>query len=173
MAPARKVSKTKFDHKVKQKRIEGREKQLRAAVRYFRENNCKGSAAISAGICPDIKDPRTIKKYLNGELAIGNEKEYCSVLTNDEEDLLVKYIKDKSRALQPTKRKDLNKVIIQMLKLRVAVNKKQKGGGRKYIPLLKSARTALSNGHAGRAFWLRFNEKHPGTSFLYCVPRYG
>ena len=67
-------------------------------MKYCRENNCKGFAAISAGVCPDIKDPRTINRRLSAELSTGNEKDYGKVLTND---LLVQFRKKKSQALQP------------------------------------------------------------------------
>ena len=54
---------------------------------------------ISAGVCPTIKDQRTINKRLDGKIITGSEKEYCSILTVDEEELVVKYIKSKNRAL--------------------------------------------------------------------------
>lgn len=89
MAPTKKPARSKFEHQVKQKRIYERQKHLRVAVQYCRRNNFRGSAAISAGVCPDIKDSRTINKRLDGVLLIGKEKEYCHVLTDAEEDLLV------------------------------------------------------------------------------------
>ena len=159
MAPTTKSAKSKFEHQVKQKRICEREKQLREAVQYCITNNCRGSAAISAGVCPKIKSRITIDKRLDGVLPIGKEKEYCQVLTNAEEDLLVQFVKHKCQALQPTKRRELNQIIIKMLKLRAATNKKMKGG-RKYIPLSDSAKSALSRGHVGRAFCVRFDMKH-------------
>ena len=37
-----------------------KEEEIERAVAYCTENNVHGWAAISAGICPSIKDPRTI-----------------------------------------------------------------------------------------------------------------
>ena len=72
---------------------------------YCKAKNCRGFAAISAGICPDIKDKRTINRRLVGEVISGKEKQYCSILTDEEEEILVMFIKNKNRALQPVNRK--------------------------------------------------------------------
>ena len=154
----RKSANSKFEHKIKQRSMDMKERQLQLAVSYCKENNCRGFAAISEGICPDIKDQRTINRRLDGKVTTGKEKQYCRILTNEEEDILVKFIKNKNRALQPVNRKELNKVIIQMLKLRDATNKMK--GGRKYIPLSPAAQTAVLKGDPGRFVWMRFDKKH-------------
>ena len=120
MASKRKLkpAKSTFEHIIKQKRIDDRVKQLEKAIQYCKETNCKGQAAISAGICPDIKDPRTITRHLEGKIKVGQEKEYCQILTCDEEEILVQYIKNKNEALQSVRRNELNEVIMKMLKLR-------------------------------------------------------
>ena len=148
---------------MKQVRMDERQRQLDVAVKYCEEKQCKGFAALSAGVCPDIKDPRTINRRLNGSVTSGKEKDYCKVLTNTEEELLVQYMKNKDRGLQPTKRKELNAVIVQMLKLRDATNKTMRGE-RKYIPLSRAAKMVLSNGYAGQAFWCRFDQDHADLS---------
>ena len=81
MAPKRKTpcAKTKFEHKIKQRRINLKEKHLTAAVDYCKKNNCRGYAAISAGVCPSIKDQRTINKRMDGKIHTGHEKDYCRV----------------------------------------------------------------------------------------------
>ena len=84
----------------------------------------------------------------NYRLVLKND--YRKLLT-EEENILVQSIKNKSLAPQLAKRKDLKKVTIQMLKLRAATNKKMKVG-RKYIPLSRTAKTALSNGHVCELF---------------------
>ena len=86
-----KPAKSSFEHLVKQKKIDERERQLEIAVQYCREHNCRGYAAISAGVCPLVKDKRTINGRLDGTIIAGKEKEYCKILTEDEEDLLVIY----------------------------------------------------------------------------------
>ena len=49
---------------VLQQSLKKRNQQLKDAVEYCRKNKCKGQKAISAGVCPQIKDPRTINKRL-------------------------------------------------------------------------------------------------------------
>ena len=39
----RKAAKSKFKHKIKQMRIDGKEKQLDLALKYCKENNCRGT----------------------------------------------------------------------------------------------------------------------------------
>ena len=116
-----------LEHKIKQKRIDDKNEQLNKTIAFCIDNNCRGYAAISAGVCPDIKDRRTINRRLDKELNIGTEKEYCQALTNMGEKIIVNYIKNKSEALQPVRRRDLNEVIIQMLKLRDISNRRMKG----------------------------------------------
>ena len=41
--------------------------ELNHAIQYCKENNVRGYAAIAAGICPSIKDPRTINKHLSND----------------------------------------------------------------------------------------------------------
>ena len=79
MSPTRKrkAANSKFEHKIKQWNMDKKERQL--AVSYCKKNICRGFAAISAGICPDIKDQRTINQRLDGK-----EKQYCKILTDDE-----------------------------------------------------------------------------------------
>ena len=161
MMPTRKFkpAKSSFEHVVKQKKIDERERQLGIAVQYCREHNCRGYAAISAGVCPLIKDNRTINRRLDDTITTGKEKEYCKILTEDEEDLLVRYIKNKRLSYQPANRQDLNDVIIKMLKLRSAANKKSYG--RRYIRLSDAAKAAIRNETVGQSFWQRFDAKHP------------
>ena len=65
-----KVAKTNFEHQIKQKRMDAKAKQLEAAVQYCIENGCRGRAAISANICPDIHDRRTIDRRLDQGIII-------------------------------------------------------------------------------------------------------
>ena len=39
-----------------------RQDEISAAVKYCVENNCKGCKAITSGLFPTIKDPRTINR---------------------------------------------------------------------------------------------------------------
>ena len=49
-----------------QANIRQRNIELQNAVRFCQENNVRGYAAIAAGICPSIKDGRTINNRLDG-----------------------------------------------------------------------------------------------------------
>ena len=44
-----------------------RHDEISAAVKYCVENNCKGYKAITSGLFPTIKDPRTINRHLPKE----------------------------------------------------------------------------------------------------------
>ena len=49
-------------------------------------NNVRGYSAIKSGLFPLVKNRRTIDKRLDGVIVTGTEKEYCSILTSEEED---------------------------------------------------------------------------------------
>ena len=80
MAPSKRSAKSKHEHHSKQKRINERERQLKAAVQYCINNNCRGSKAITAGLCSMIKSRLTINKRLDGSVNTGNKKEYRQIL---------------------------------------------------------------------------------------------
>ena len=71
--------------------------QIEEAIRYCNVNNVRGWAALKTGQFPLIKDGRTINSHLDGLVKNGSEKEYCSVLTVEEENALVRHIKNKNR----------------------------------------------------------------------------
>lgn len=147
-------AKTISEHNIKQRRVNNKSEQLGKALNYCRANNCTGRAAIANGICPDIKDARTINRRLNGEIEVGKEKEYCQILTCDEEIILVNFIKNKSQAFQPDRRKDCHEIIIQMLKSRNDLNEQTKGK-----KLSSNSRKVLETGKIGKDFWRRFEAK--------------
>ena len=66
-----------------------RECQLRDAVGYCTKNSCRGWTAVKSSLFPLIKYCHTINKGLDGMATIGEEKEYCSILTAEEEKALV------------------------------------------------------------------------------------
>ena len=131
-------------------------RQIGEAVKYCKENNCKGKMALSTGNFPLIKDHKTIARRLNGDIIHGNEKLHVSILLPEEEDCLVRYAKNKARAMQPLYRKDMNDIVMNILRVRVAANKKLKSG-RKYVKLSKVATDALEKGKVSRYFWERFD----------------
>ena len=132
--------------------------QVAAAVEYCKVNNCRGKKALSTGLFPMIKDHKTITRRLDGEVISGHEKDHVSILLPEEEEVLVTYALNKSRAMQPLKRKDMNDLIMNILRIRVAANKKLRGG-RKCVKLSKPAQDALQKGHVSKYFWLRFDAK--------------
>ena len=77
--------------------IDKKKQQLEEAVEWCRVNNKRVWAAINSGNFPLIKDLRTINKRLDGTIQTGKEKEYCSIFTNDEEESLVRHVKNKNR----------------------------------------------------------------------------
>ena len=71
--------------------------QLNDAVQWCHENNKRGWAAINSGKFPLIKDLRTINKRLDGVIETGKEKQYCSIFTVEEEESIVRHVKNKNR----------------------------------------------------------------------------
>lgn len=77
--------------------INSKKEELNAAVKWCQENNKRGWAAVNSGLFPGIKDLRTINKRLDGIITTGKEKEYCSVFTTEEEETIVRHIRNKNR----------------------------------------------------------------------------
>ena len=90
MDPPRKhqTGESKFDHVVKQKRIDERKRQLKEAVKYCRENNCKGFAAIGRAYAQIWR----IQEQSIEDWEENYEKDHCKVMTNN---MLVQFIKNR------------------------------------------------------------------------------
>lgn len=146
-----------------QDQINGRRAQLLKAIDFCKENNCRGWKALATGHYPLVKSPYTINRYLdNTTLNVEHSKEYCSILSAEEEALLVKYLINKARAYQPFNRKDATKYILTMLSIRQQINKKA-GGGRKFKKLSLAAKATLDKKKLSRKFWERFDTKYKDT----------
>ena len=63
-------------------------------------NNVRGYAAIANKICQAIKDPHTINKYLDGRDLEKSKRQDFKIMTDEEEAILVRFLKNKSRDLQ-------------------------------------------------------------------------
>ena len=75
-----------------------REEQLNQAVAWCIANGKRGWAACNSWLFPLIRDRQTIKKtWFDGNVKTGEEKEYCSVLTVDEEEMIIHHVKNKNR----------------------------------------------------------------------------
>ena len=143
-----------------QEKINNRTTQLIGAIKYCKENKCRGWKALSTGLFPLVKSPRTINNILDGKSKHpSHAREYCSVLTMEEEAVLVSYIVNKARAYQPVNRKLIRDKILAMLNLRKKINRDCKGG-RKFKKLSPAACKVLKKGKLSRKFWERFDTKH-------------
>ena len=105
----------------------------------------------------DYDDGRAINRRLDGAVENSAEYESRSVLTIQEEDTLVRYLKNMNRCNQGVSRKGCEEVIIKMLELRRwGINKRKK----RFRPLSMSATTALEKRKISRLFWRRFDSEH-------------
>ena len=71
--------------------------QLQEAVDWCIINEARGWAALKTGMFPLIKDARSVNSRLDGGVQNGAEREYCSILTNKEEEAVVRHVKNKNR----------------------------------------------------------------------------
>ena len=106
---------------VNRKRTISKNQALQEAVQWCMDNGCKGWKAVKSGLFPEIKDPRTINSHFDKKLETGNEKSYCKILTNSEENSLIRYMKNRNRCLQSLSEKDVEKVVLLILKARMVV----------------------------------------------------
>ena len=97
----KKCTSGKIHRTVYQERVDRRKEQLDQAVLYCKDNDCRGWKALKTGLFPLVKSPYTVNRYLDGELSTLTVNEYCSLITAEEEDLLVTYLLNRNRAYQP------------------------------------------------------------------------
>ena len=154
--------------KISRKRVKSKQEQILAAVHFCRDNHCRGTKALGTGNYPLVKSPNTINNQLDGKTPTPEQsKDYCSIISSDEEEILVRTMVNKNRAYQPFNRNDANKLIMSMLKIRRTINQRVKGG-RKYKALSPAAKRLLEKHDSGvvpkkdhlRRFWERFDTKH-------------
>ena len=70
--------------------------QIDEALEWCIENNKRGWAAKATGLFPLIRDVKTINRRLDGLVKNQQEKDYCSILTDDEEHQIVDFIKKRT-----------------------------------------------------------------------------
>ena len=145
--------------KIAREVINEKDSQLEAAVEWCLSNNKRGWAALKTNDFPLLKDARAINRRLDGLVTNKAEYESRSILTNNEEQTLVGYMKNMNRCNQGVSRSDTTVVILKMLEIRKWGVRKY--GARRYNPLSKAANDALENKNVSRAFWRRFDSKHP------------
>ena len=165
MAPKKRLfyQDTKAKFVVREAVLSERQKQLLAAVEFCKTNNCKGQKAISSGICPLIKDRRTIDKALQEGCTASSSQTFSgrkdSILTPEEELQLVAFIKNKNRAGQGLKRDGARRMVHDILTIRKKVNMKIKGG-RRYVPLSRAANNFLITKRLSKSFWRKLEIRH-------------
>ena len=74
-----------------------KQQQINDALKWCEENRKRGWAALKTGMFPLVNDPKTINRRLDGVVKNEQEREYCSVLTVNEENQIVEHIKNKNR----------------------------------------------------------------------------
>ena len=145
--------------KVSAKKMKAREDEIKRAVQYCQDNNCKGYKALKNLDLQFVKDARTINQHLFGKVTTGLEKQHLKILTEKEEASLVKYLINRNRACQGLNDKQVEGVVLNIL--RVRKNIYRKGGRNRGIPLSQNAKRALESKHLGKSFFRRFNTKYP------------
>ena len=130
--------------------MEDKNKELDRAVKYCKDNKCKGYKAITDLQLQLIKDPRTINQHLAGNVITGNEKEKQRILTIKEEKSLVKYLVNRNRSCQGLSDNQVEGVVLNILRVRKQQNRK---GGRKHEPLSTNATRALQSKRVGRSYF--------------------
>ena len=158
--PRTKCTKSLAHRAIYQEKIDSRREQLIAALEYCKENNCRGKKALSTGLFPLVKSRDNIDRILDGKTKHPScAKEYCSILTQEEEAVIVSFIVNKARAYQPVNRQMIEERILALLRLRQQTNRSCKGG-RKFKKLSPAAKRSLDRGKLSRKFWERFDTKH-------------
>ena len=127
------------------------------AAQWCKENNCRGYQAVSKGIVQGI-DPRTINVVLDEKVEPRKQREYCSILTSDEETVLVRYLKNRVRCLQGLNMKETEALVLNILKVRRDVNRR---GGRAHIKLSTNAQSALLKNKVSRSFFSCLRTEYP------------
>lgn len=108
---------------------------------------------MKTGLSNLIKSRSTTDNRLDGKIITGCKKQYCSILTNEEEESVVRFVKNKNRCLQGINKKGLTNLILDSVKIRDYGNKKFKGG-RRYNSLSVNAKRALQSGKLSRSLIL-------------------
>ena len=150
---------TKTEARVTRSNIKTKQAQIRAAVKWCQENNTRSYAALKTGLFPLIKSRSTIDSRLDGKVVTGSEKQYPSILTNEEEESIVRFLKNKNLYLQEINKRELTTLILDIIKIRDHATKKYKGG-RGFCKLSANAKRALRTKKLNQSFWKRWNAKH-------------
>ena len=64
-----------------------------------------------------------INRNLDGKVINCQERSYCTILINEEEECIVSFLKNKNRCMEAVNKKDLEKLILDVLRIRKYTNK--------------------------------------------------
>ena len=145
--------------KVDAKKMNAKKTEIEHAVKYCRQFNCKGYRAIKELGLKYIKDARTINNHLQGKVITGDEKKDQRILTEKEEQSLVKYLINRNRPCQGLTDKQVEGVVLNILQVRQQHFKK--GGRNRGAPLSANAKLAIKKKRIGRSFFRRLNTRYP------------
>ena len=101
---------------------------------------------------------------MDGKVKTGAEKEYCSILTSEEEGDIVRHIMNNNHCLQGLNRKQISELIIKTLTVRKRLC--QKENWRRVRKLSKNTKSVLATNKLGKSFWTRFDAK-----YSKCIPK--
>ena len=90
------------------KKLFHKEKELKAAVAWCKKYNKGGFAALRTGLFPNIKCHKTINCRLSGKVVTGREKIHCSIMLPEEEESLVRHLRNRNRAFQAMNTQEVN-----------------------------------------------------------------
>ena len=103
--------------------------ELSRAVKYCQDKNVHGYSAVKTGLFPSIKDARTINKQLDEPKSTTKSKRSdCKILSDMEEQALVRFLKNKSCSVQGATHAEATKYIHDILRVRDHLDKQCKGG---------------------------------------------
>ena len=68
---------------------------------------CPWSSCSKDWAFPFDQDQETINRRLDGKIINGQERKYCRILTEEEEQTTVSYVKNKNRCLQDLNQSEL------------------------------------------------------------------
>ena len=71
-----------------------------------------------------IEDGEIINHRLDGKIINGQERKYCRILTEEEEQTIVSYMKNKNRCLKGVNQSELTKFILDVIKMKDYTNKR-------------------------------------------------
>ena len=86
-------------------------------MKYRIDNDCRGHSVFETGRFPLVKDRETINRRLDGKIVHGHEREYCTILTAEEENYIVEFAKNKNGYHHGLNKKKLQRLILDVLNL--------------------------------------------------------